>query len=89
MIEGNGYGSYGSPGKLAVPGFASWKDNPLWHPVLRKDYRGAAWYQRDIEIPAAWRAQHIRLHLERVCWVSELWVDDQKVGRQESRSSNA
>jgi hypothetical protein len=49
----NNYGKYGNPGKLGVPEWANWKENKLWHPVLRKDYRGAAWYQRDVEVPAS------------------------------------
>ena len=34
----------------------------------RHEYIGAAWYQRHIEIPAAWAGQRITLFLERCRW---------------------
>ena len=80
----NGYGTYGSPGELGVGGWGGWKDDEMWHPVLKKDYRGSAWYQRDLEVPVSWESKHLRLFLERVCWVSELWIDGKKVGKQDS-----
>jgi len=80
----NGYGTYGHPGRDAVSGWCGWRKEPQWHPVLKKDYRGAAWYQRDVLIPDAWKDMHIRLELENVCWVSELWIDGKQVGRQDS-----
>jgi F5/8 type C domain/Glycosyl hydrolases family 2, sugar binding domain/Glycosyl hydrolases family 2/Glycosyl hydrolases family 2, TIM barrel domain len=83
-MSGNGYGTYGSPGKLAVQDWCGWKEDPQWHSILKKDYRGAAWYQRDVVIPQAWEGMHLRVELEKVCWVSELWVDGHKVGRQDS-----
>ncbi|MET0855766.1 MAG: discoidin domain-containing protein, partial [Telluria sp.] len=43
-------------------------------------YLGAAWYQRDIEIPQAWRGKRVVLFLERPRWGSTLWVDARKVG---------
>ncbi len=41
-----------------------------------KHYLGAAWYQRDFEIPADWRGRHFTLFLERAHWQSTVWVDD-------------
>ena len=46
-------------------------------------YAGAAWYQRDILIPEAWRNQTITLLLERTK-NSRVWVDDQFRGEQDS-----
>ena len=43
-----------------------------------KHYLGAAWYQRDIEIPAGWRGRHFTLFLERAHWQSTVWVDDKE-----------
>jgi len=43
-----------------------------------KHYLGAAWYQRDIEIPANWKGRHFTLFLERAHWQSTVWVDDKE-----------
>ena len=45
-----------------------------------KHYLGAAWYQRDLEIPAEWSGRRVGLCLERVHWESTVWLDDQKIG---------
>ena len=45
----------------------------------RVNFTGKAWYRRDIEIPQEWDGMELELFLERVIWVSELWVDDVKV----------
>jgi hypothetical protein len=44
-------------------------------------YTGPAWYQRQIEIPAAWKGKRITLFLERVRWVSQAWLDGKPVGQ--------
>jgi hypothetical protein len=41
-----------------------------------KHYLGAAWYQRDIDIPTNWLGRHFTLLLERAHWQSTVWVDD-------------
>ncbi len=46
-------------------------------------YAGAAWYQRDIEIPAAWARKRVVLLLERTK-TSRLWIDGTPLGRQDS-----
>lgn len=46
-------------------------------------YAGAAWYQRDIEIPADWAGKRITLFLERTK-TSRLWIDATALGRQDS-----
>jgi hypothetical protein len=43
-----------------------------------KHYLGAAWYQRDIDIPAGWQGRHFTLFLERAHWQSTVWVDDKE-----------
>lgn len=45
-----------------------------------KHYLGAAWYQRDIDVPAAWRGKRVALFLERPRWGSTLWIDARKIG---------
>ena len=47
-------------------------------------YEGPAWFQRDIQIPAAWQGKQISLFLERTHWVTTVWVDDKLVGTQDS-----
>lgn len=43
-------------------------------------YRGAAWYQRMIEIPEEWSGKQLFLFLERVLMRSSVWVDGKQVG---------
>jgi hypothetical protein len=43
-----------------------------------KHYLGAAWYQRDVDIPTNWQGRHFTLYLERAHWQSTVWVDDKE-----------
>ena len=43
-------------------------------------YEGAAWYSRDIEIPADWNGKHIVLFLERTR-PTTVWIDGREVGK--------
>ncbi|MCA9982791.1 MAG: hypothetical protein KDE59_00805 [Anaerolineales bacterium] len=45
-----------------------------------KYYMGAAWYQREVEIPAAWAGKRLTLFLERSHWESRVWWDDVELG---------
>lgn len=65
---------FSQPGKVEVP-FLS---QPPRH------YLGAAWYQRDIEVPAAWQGKRVELLLERPHWGTTVWVDDRKIGSDRS-----
>jgi hypothetical protein len=47
-------------------------------------YTGPAWYQRDVIVPDGWRGKHITLFLERPHWQTEVWVDGQPFGMQNS-----
>lgn len=49
----------------------------------RHKYVGPAWYNREIIIPADWKDQEVVLHLERVMWRSEVWVDGKPAGVQD------
>jgi hypothetical protein len=64
------YQAYTKPGNVKVPFLCQ----PPRH------YLGAAWYQREIEIPPDWPGRRVVLHLERPHWESTVWVDDQKAG---------
>ena len=41
---------------------------------------GAAWYRREIEIPAAWVGRRVTLFLERPHWATRAWLDDRDLG---------
>jgi len=64
------YERYRQPGHVKVP---------FW---LQPDtfYTGAAWYQRDIEIPVEWKERRVLLTLERPHWETRVWVDGRSVG---------
>ena len=49
-----------------------------------RHYLGAAWYQRDINIPRNWRGRHVTLFLERPHWKSTAWLDDTEIGSDDS-----
>ncbi|MBN1804332.1 MAG: discoidin domain-containing protein [Sedimentisphaerales bacterium] len=49
-----------------------------------RHYLGAAWYQREIEIPKDWKGRRIGLFLERARWETTVWIDNQKIGFQDS-----
>ncbi|CAN5460344.1 beta-glucuronidase [soil metagenome] len=68
------YKDYTKPGNTKVP-FLS---QPPKH------YIGAAWYQRDIVIPANWSGKRAALYLERPHWESTIWLDDKKIGSARS-----
>jgi hypothetical protein len=68
------YAKFREPGNFKVP---------FWlQPV--KHYVGAAWYQREIEIPNDWDGRHIELFLERCHWESKLWVNGTEAGMRNS-----
>lgn len=50
----------------------------------QRHYLGAAWYQRDIDIPADAAGQRGQLYLERSRWKSTAWLDDREIGSQDS-----
>ena len=45
------------------------------------EYVGVAWYSREVEIPAGWQNKQVLLHLERVIWNSQVWIDGQQTGQ--------
>ncbi len=56
---------------------------PFW---LQPDryYAGAAWYQRQIEIPPDWKGKRVVLFLERCHWQTTAWLDGRLVGSNDS-----
>ncbi len=68
------YAKYREAGKVKVP---------FWlQPV--KYYKGAAWYSKEVDIPASWHGKYIELYIERSHWETTVWVDDKRVGMQNS-----
>tara|TARA_R110002049_G_scaffold267422_1_gene443786 strand:+ start:16394 stop:19240 length:2847 start_codon:yes stop_codon:yes gene_type:complete len=49
-----------------------------------KVYYGPAWYKKKINIPQSWENKQINLGLERVHWESTVWVDNNKIGMENS-----
>ncbi len=68
---------YREPGNLKIP---------FWL-TPAKHYTGVAWYQQEVTIPASWSRRHINLFLERVHIRSQVWIDDQPAGTQNSLST--
>jgi len=68
------YAKYRQPGNIKVP---------FWLQPL-KYYKGAAWYQKTIAIPSSWKGKYIEFFIERSHWETVVWVDDNKVGMQNS-----
>lgn len=68
------YEKFRQPGNLKIP---------YWlKPV--KYYKGPAWYQKEVEIPKEWKGKHIVLFLERCHWESTVYVNENKMGSQNS-----
>ena len=64
------YATYTNAGRVKVPFLCQ----PQRH------YLGAAWYQRDIEIPTNWSGKRVVLFLERPHWKSTVWLDEKEIG---------
>jgi hypothetical protein len=67
-------------GKLGIPNPKAPNLDDLYRPNV---YEGAAWYEREIEIPDAWRGQRVTLFLERCRWVTQVWLDGKSCGDPE------
>ncbi len=93
-ISGTGTGTIPRDltGKIRLPGTIddaglgpkNTKPPTLEGPYRLYDYAGPAWYQRDIDIPASWQGKRVTLFLERCRWVTTVWLDDQRIGSQDS-----
>ena len=76
-LKGPQYAKYRQPGNIKVPFFLQ----------PEKHYVGAAWYQRDVEIPKSWRGKRVVLSLERPHWETRVWVDGRLMGTNTSLST--
>ena len=71
------YAPYRQPGNIKLP---------FWLQP-EKYYAGVAWFERHIEIPAAWAGRRIVLTLERPHWKTTVWLDGREVGSNDSLST--
>jgi hypothetical protein len=68
------YERYRQPGNIKIP---------FWlKPV--KYYKGAAWYQKEFNMPSGWEGKNVILFLERPHWESTVYVNDKKAGSENS-----
>ena len=68
------YERYRQPGNIKIP---------FWlKPV--KYYKGVAWYQKEIDLPASWEGKSVILFLERPHWESTIFINDKKAGSENS-----
>jgi hypothetical protein len=51
--------------------------------LIEKDYEGAAFYRYKFMVPANWEGKVIRLQLDAVNYLSEVWINDEVVGFHE------
>ena len=58
------------------------KRSVMLHLWRKFSYVGAAWYQKELIIPASWNNKQLSLLLERVIWQTDVWVDGKKVNTQ-------
>jgi beta-galactosidase len=68
------YRAYTNAGRVKVPFVCQ----PPRH------YIGPAWYQRNVEIPPDWQGRRAVLCLERPHWETAVWVDDRRIGSNDS-----
>jgi hypothetical protein len=68
------YSPYRKPGNIKLPFWLT--------PAFV--YHGAAWYQRDVDIPAGWSGRRIVLTLERAHWETRVWIDSAAAGMRNS-----
>jgi hypothetical protein len=56
---------------------------PFWlQPV--KYYKGAAWYQKTVDIPSSWKDKYVELYIERSHWETTVWIANKQIGMQNS-----
>lgn len=70
------YAPYRQPGNIKVP---FWLQPETY-------YVGAAWFQRDVAIPAAWAGRRMALTLERPHWKTTVWLDTREIGSNDALS---
>jgi len=72
-----GFEQYRQPGNVKIP---FWLQPETY-------YAGAAWFQRDVEVPKHWQGQRVVLSLERPHWETRVWLDGRIIGTNDSLST--
>lgn len=76
------------PGSTDESGKGIKNNNRYVDRLSRKfEYKGAAWYQREVIIPEDWSEKEIFLNLERCHWETTLYVDSKYIDLKESLST--
>jgi hypothetical protein len=52
--------------------------------VAARDYKGAAWYEREITIPPEWENLHAHLHFGAVDWSARVWLNGHLIAEHEN-----
>lgn len=50
------------------------------------EYKGIAWYEKEIFVPEEWENKAVELFLERPHWETRVWVNGKPAGKKESLS---
>ena len=73
------------PGSTDESGFGEQTSGSDFGMLTRvRRYIGAAWYQREIDIPESWRNRAVDLIIERVMWKDTVWLDGKPAGSSDS-----
>lgn len=51
------------------------------------EYKGIAWYEKEIFVPLEWEHKEVELFLERPHWETRVWVNGKPAGKNESLST--
>ncbi|HJP63482.1 MAG TPA: hypothetical protein VJ844_08580, partial [Mucilaginibacter sp.] len=71
------YAAYRKQGNIKIP---------FWLQP-EKYYKGVAWYQKTIVVPAGWRGKSAELFIERAHWTSAVYLDNTRLGSRNSLGS--
>lgn len=72
------------PGTLDEAGYGALTSGADYGILSRRHkYIGKAWYTREFVVPKNWRNKEVTLHLERVLWQSEVWIDGRFIDTQD------
>jgi hypothetical protein len=76
------------PGSLDQNGVGTPNDDQTYLGGLSRKvkYVGAAWYSREVDLPATSDGERLILNLERTHWFTEVWIDGVRVGAEDSLS---
>lgn len=69
---------------LDTPGFGS-EDGPFAQGTAFND--GYAWYRTTVDVPASWRARHVRIAFLAAGYSAEVWLDGRHLGKHEGANS--